>query len=97
MKFKELKNQIKEEQKQLAHQIRALKQKRKQSPNGYVYGLYGKRSTYRHIHIAYCQFFNNTPYEIIENHCNERPNTSIIDKHMNKWFIDLDENVCDCA
>jgi hypothetical protein len=106
MKFKELKNQIKEEQKELASQIKKLKAKRKETPDGYISGLDRKRSTYRHKHIAYCQFFNQTPYEKIERSCHEGPNTFIIDNYIKEWYDELEfltdedmlfENVCDCA
>lgn len=97
MKFKELKNQIKEEQKELAQEIKKLKATRKQSPNGYVSGLDWKSHTYRHKHIAYCQFFNKTPYEKIEHTCHEDPNTSIIDNYTKKWYSILDEDVRNCA
>lgn len=98
MKFKELKNQIKEQQKELASHIRNQKAKRKKRPNGYISGLSYKRSEFRHRHIAYCQFFNKTPYEKIENKCNESPNTFIIDKYMKEWYNEIDhEDVRDCA
>lgn len=106
MKFKELKNQIKEEQKQLALEIKELKAKRKETSTGYVYGLDWKKSTYRHRHIAYCQFFNKTPYEKIERTCHEGPNTFTIDKYMKEWYDELEfltdedmnlEDVRDCA
>ncbi len=96
MEFKELKNQIKEEQKELASQIRNLKAKRKDEDSGYI-STYRKRSTFRHRHIAYCQFFNNTPYEKIERSCNEGPNTFTIDKYMKEWYNEIEEDVRDCA
>jgi hypothetical protein len=93
MNFKQLKNQIKQEQKQLAIQIRTLKQKRKKVLCGYVQGLDWKRQQYRYKHIAYCQFFNKTSYEQIESSCNEKPNIFIINKYLNQWYAEL-ENVC---
>jgi len=97
MKFKELKNQIKEEQKQLAQVIKKLKATRKQSPYGYVSGLDWEQHTYRHKHIAYCQFFNKTPYEKIERSCHEDPNTSTIDNYTKEWYSTLEEDVRNCA
>lgn len=95
MKFKELKNKIKEEQKQLVKEIRTAKVKRKKSPDGYISGLSNKRYTFRHRHIAYCQLFNKTPYEKIERKCHEKPNTFLIDKYMKEWYKEIDhENVC---
>ena len=85
MTFKQLKNQIKEEQKQAAKEIRELKSKRKEVSCGYVSGLDRKRFDYRHKHIAYCQFFNNTPYGMIELTCREAPIQSIIDSYIKRW------------
>ena len=91
MTFKELKNKIKSEQKQLASEIRAMKSKRKEVPCGYVSGLDYKRDEYRHVHIAYCQFFNNTPYEKIESYCHDAPRSSSIKSHMTVWESKIDE------
>lgn len=91
MTFKELKNKIKSEQKQLASEIRAMKSKRKESPYGYVSGLDYKRDEYRHAHIAYCQFFNKTPYKKIELTCHEKPRKGNIQSHMTVWESQIDE------
>jgi hypothetical protein len=40
------------------------------------------RYHYRHIHIAYCEYFNNTPYEDIERTCDEMPSEHYINKLM---------------
>jgi hypothetical protein len=93
MTFKELKNKIKSEQKILASEIRALKAKRKESPYGYVPGLEYKRDEYRHKHIAYCQFFNKTPYEKIELTCHDAPRSSNIKSHMTVWESQIDEEI----
>lgn len=85
MTFKQLKKQIKEEQKITATEIRELKSKRKEVPCGYVSGLDRKRFDYRHKHIAYCQFFNKTPYGMIELTCHEAPIESIIDRYIDEW------------
>lgn len=97
MTFKELKNKIKEEQKTLAQKIKEQKGKRKGSPGGYVSGLEYNRYNYRHFHIAYCQFFNNTPYDKIEKSCQEYPNFHRIDELKNKWESKIDEALRDCA
>jgi len=106
MKFKELKNKIKQEQKELASQIKSLKAERKKAPMGYICGLDRKRYKYRYRHIAYCQFFNKTPYEKIERSCHEGPNAFIIDDYMKEWYDQIDfitnedidlEDVRDCA
>ena len=97
MNFKDLKNKIKEEQKQLAQTIRNQKSKRKDVLYGYVDGLDWNRDDYRHTHIAYCQFFNNTPYGMIEQTCHQDPRKSSIESLIKKWESELDEDVRDCA
>jgi len=97
MNFKDLKHKIKEEQKQLAQTIKNQKSKRKEVPYGYVSGLDYNRDDYRHTHIAYCQFFNKTPYEMIERSCHENPRKSTIETHMTIWASKIDEDVRDCA
>jgi hypothetical protein len=57
--------ELKEQQKELAKEIRQLKNKRKESPYGRVPGLEGKRSTYRYNHVAYC-LARGRKYEEIE-------------------------------
>jgi len=91
MTFKELKKQIKEEQKQLASEIRASKSKRKEVPDGYVSGLDYDRDQYRHKHIAYCQFFNQTPYSMIERECHVEPRKSAIKSYMTTWESSIDK------
>ena len=97
MTFKELKNKIKEEQKTLAQKIRELKSKRKSVPDGYVQGLFHYQYTYRHVHIAYCTFFNNTPYEKIESKCHEKPTSFKLDNLKKEWESQIDETLRDCA
>ena len=91
MTLKELKQKIKEEQKSLAQEIKEQKLTRKEVPNGYVSGLDYDRSEYRHKHIAYCQFFNKTPYNMIERDCYEDPRKSTIESYMNFWESEIDE------
>ncbi len=97
MTFKELKNKIKNEQKELAKEIKALKAKRKESAYGYVEGLEYRRDEYRHTHIAYCQFFNKTPYEKIESSCHEAPRMRNVESHMVVWESKIDEVIRDRA
>jgi hypothetical protein len=98
MTYKELKNKIKEEQKDLAQKIKELKGKRKKVADGLVMGLWHYQNDYRHIHIAYCQFFNNTPYDKIENpRKGNYPVSSKIEFYKGKWEGLLDEALRDCA
>ena len=97
MTFKELKNKIKEEQKALAQKIREQKSQRKLVKYGYVEGLFRNQYTYRHVHIMYCHFFNNTPYEKIEAKCHEAPSSSYLDSLRKKWENEIDEALRDCA
>ena len=98
MTYKELKHKIKEEQKSLAQKIKEKKSKRKESQYGYVHGLDYDRDQFRHIHIAYCQFFNKTPYGMIEQTCHEDPRKSTIESYMTNWENQIDDEVvCDCA
>jgi hypothetical protein len=99
MTFKDLKNKIKEEQKLLAQKIKEAKSKRKESQYGFVPGLDYNRSDYRHTHIAYCQFFNKTPYNMVEQSCHEDPSKTRIQSHMTIWAskIDHEEALRDCA
>ncbi len=91
MTFKELKLKIKEEQKSLAREIKEAKSKRKESQYGYVDGLNYNRDQFRHKHIAYCQFFNKTPYGMIEQTCHEDPRKSSIKSYMTNWESQIDE------
>jgi hypothetical protein len=98
MKFKELKQQIKEEQKQIAKEIRIGKDGRKPKNYNpehakYYNTLYSNRINYRHRHIAYCTMFNNTPYEKIENPRESNPaNMKRIEKIREEWRSMLDED-----
>ena len=82
MTYKDLKNKIKEEQKDLALKIRRGKFLRKpknrtdvtkEDKKLFFYGsefepweVKTLSRTYRHRHIIYCHMFNNTPYDKIE-------------------------------
>lgn len=112
MNFKELKKQIKEEQKTLASRISRGKFLRKPSNRtnptdsdikDHFWAGYGREpifqfqkisnnsDTYRHIHIAYCMFFNKTPYEKIENKTNTPPSKARIDNYIKIWESKLNE------
>jgi hypothetical protein len=126
MTRKELRLQIKEQQKQLAIDIKRGKVLR--SPKNwhlmddverkkYLFktsGSYGINEgfmnwkvdqlsvDYRHTHIAYCTFFNNTPYEKIENpRKDHKPNTSSLHSLRKFWEsqieVENEKAVCDCA
>ena len=97
MTRKELKLEIKEEQKKLAELIKILKPARKPSvyendpelydaiekEHGWLENLQWK---YRHQHIMYCHIFNGTPYERIENPAeNNRPDGHYLDKIRERW------------
>jgi hypothetical protein len=106
MKFKELKNQIKEQQKLLAARLKRIRSVRK--PDAYhkapkevqeEYNKYGSwklpytKDEYRHIHIAYCMFFNKTPYEKIETpRENRKAKTSLIESYHMEWELKLKED-----
>ena len=69
MKFIELKNIQKEDLKKTAKKLRELMKLRKPSYNKQTIPLYviaqqidDQKYQFRHKHIAYCQFFNNTEY-----------------------------------
>jgi hypothetical protein len=55
---------------------------------------------YRHTHIMYCSFFNNTPYDKIENpRKDHKPDTGKLNKLRTTWEsqIEHEEALCDCA
>lgn len=102
---KQLKLKIKEEQKVRALDIRLLKAARKPSVYDTDPAKYDKlgnldslRYHYRHIHIVYCTYFNNTAYEDIERTCDEMPSDNYLTKLKVEWnsFIreNTDEAVC---
>lgn len=101
MTYIELKN--KKEQKLLAEDIKIGKsgrkpKNRKKEHASFYNNLYWNRVNYRHKHIAYCEFFNNTPYEMIERpSVHNKPNRSKIDSYKTEWMGLLDEAIRDCA
>ena len=103
MTYKELKNRIKEEQKSLAQSIKNGKTGRK--PKNLVVGnthdwnsLESNQHTYRHQHIVYCNMFNRTPYELIEQpRDNNKPSSYYLDQLKIKWELELDEALRNCA
>lgn len=102
MTYKELKLQIKNQQKELALKIRRGKALRKQknqtnqtaeersfygiATDNIWYKTKNLSSDYRTIHIAYCMFFNKTPLELIEN--TTRPDN----KMESKWYNSIIQN-----
>jgi len=103
MTFKELKNKVKEEQKTLAQKIRNGKVGRKPSNRNEdnkkdFDDLFWNKYHYRHNHIAYCQFFNNTPYDMIESPRGDNdPCLGTVDDIKKGWMEKLDEALRDCA
>lgn len=107
MKFKELKLQIKEQQKQTAATLKRIRSVRK--PSAYAkaskelkaecearggWNEYFLKKDYREIHIAYCKFFNNTPYEKIETpRENNKPNLQEIKRLEEYWKSQINEEV----
>lgn len=98
MTYKELKEQTKFELKELAEDIRSWKDIRK--PKNREDGvsqwevdsaIFWRKRDFRHLHIAYCEFFNNTPYEKIEKSCHESPDRGRIDGYKNDWIIKINE------
>jgi len=53
---------------------------------------------FRHQHIMYCQFFNNTPYASIEQPRDEnKPSSYMLNAIKSEWLGLLDEALRDCA
>lgn len=103
MTYKELKHKIKEEQKSLALKIRNGKTGRKPSRRNFdnqtdYDSLEWNQSDYRHRHIVYCNMFNKTPYELIEQPRDDnRPSSYQLEKIQKGWEAELDEALRDCA
>ena len=72
-------DQMKNQLKQLAKEIRELKAQRGPVNNGFVPELSGKQYEYRHRHIAYCMLRGRS-YEQIEKKCAEgnKPNMEYV-------------------
>lgn len=107
MTFKQQKQKIKEELKSIASDIRVGKflrkprrfEKANAKDQKRAYNLVGNQDTFRHMHIAYCMFFNRTPIEEIEKTKKYRSSYTI-DKYMKEWkekIEDYREDVRDCA
>lgn len=111
MTFKELKKQIKEQQKALASTIRRGKHLRKpdnrtdvtkEDKKLFYYGTFFEYwsvrvmgQKYRHIHLAYCHFFNGTDYGLIEldTRSDNSRNQNRIDNYIKEWESMIDEEV----
>ena len=103
MTFKKLKKKIKEEQKTLAQSITngktGRKPKNRDDKNYKDWDdLVWNGHEYRHKHIMYCQFFNNTPYASIEQpRDGNKPSSYMLDSIKTEWEGMLDEALRDCA
>jgi hypothetical protein len=102
MTYKELKLKIKQEQKALARAIRKGKSARKPSNRneeniGFYEALFWNRINYRYNHIVYCNMFNRTPYEKIEQPREwNTANKHRLDTIRKEWESLLDEQIiCD--
>jgi hypothetical protein len=102
MTYKELKLKIKQEQKALARAIKIGKSARKpdnrnEENEGFYEALYWNRISYRYNHIVYCNMFNRTPYEKIEQpRDNNKPMKHRLDKIRKEWESLLDEQIICC-
>lgn len=100
MTFKELKNKIKEDQKTLALKIRNGKSGRKPSRrnsdnNSDYYDLEWNQTIYRYRHIVYCNMFNKTPYDAIEQpRDGNNPSSYRLEQIEKDWKAQLDEAIC---
>jgi hypothetical protein len=83
--LKSVKEVIKEEQKELAKQIREMKNSRKKTRYGYVDGLDYTSEEYRHRHIAYCRLFNGTPYDLIESNPDVPVEEKFYSGYISEW------------
>ena len=114
MTYKELKNKIKEEQKVLASLIRRGKYLRKPKnrvdQTDDEIRLYGHEThwiwyntkslgqDYRTTHVAYCTFFNKTPYEAIERDAKSNFDGVMYKVIIQEWEKILsEETVCSSA
>ena len=103
MTFKELKKKIKEEQKSLVQFTKTgktgLKPKNRNDKNCAAWDqLVWNGHEYRHKHIMYCQFFNNTPYALIEQpRDGNKPSSHKLNSIKTEWEGMLDEALRNCA
>ena len=80
MTFIILKELVKQELKQLAKDLH------KEKHNSDILTLEELRNKYRNLHISYCQYFNHTNYNQIENpNNNNYPNGFLINKMKKNW------------
>ena len=102
--FVELKQKVKNELKEVATRIKEVKKKMKtlqrrgQLCHEEISIIYMNKWDFRHKHVAYCQFFNNTPYGAIENPSRNNPlYKPRVEKFMKEWMDELNEDVRNCA
>lgn len=96
MKRKDLKLKVKNELKELAKEIREMKNQRKKVKYGYVSGLDYASEEYRERHVAYCMYFNNTPYERIESNPREPLEANCYNNIIYDWKkeVECDKTLC---
>lgn len=96
MTRKELKLKVKNELKELAKEIRKLKNQRKEVPYGYVAGLEYSSEEFRERHTAYCIYFNGTPYERIESNPREPLHPNSYNNIIYDWKkeVESDKTLC---
>lgn len=99
MTKKEVKQQVKTQIKVLAKSLTTLKASRKEGKrNGraldsIVSDILRKKYEVRHLHVAYCLFFNGTDYNDIERKvaCDNHPSEYVINKHTAEWEQSIQE------
>jgi len=89
-----LKNEVKQELKNLTKQIQKEKYFIKYNKDKKILNNLNKleklRYQYRSKHIAYCQFFNHTNYDKIETPKNDNfPSGFLIEKNKTEWLKKL--------
>lgn len=96
----DLLEEVKEQLKTWAKEIRLLKISRKQDKreNRELYEIEGDifklKYKYRHCHIAYCEMRGTSREKIEKPAENNWPNENEIGKIKKEWISKIDENVC---
>lgn len=90
--------ELREEIREMAAEVRGLKQERKSMDYGYVPTLNDKRRVLRHMHIAYCEL-RGTPRECIERPAEDnKPNEYLIEKYKQEYGDEyVATTLCACA
>jgi hypothetical protein len=94
-KYPELKKQLKELAKEIKEQkwFRDHYHEVGNDQSEFMWQAFIKAREFRHKHIAYCML-RGTPYEKIENYCNESPDWRLIEKIRGEHEI---QTICACA